>query len=309
MKQMAIIGMILLVFLMLFNCEKKAELLAPQDQETKIELALTGLNNLGSNAQYNLWATYDSSKVEIARLIGQFTTDDQGVLSQNVFDVNLGIIQRTNTLVISIEEADSIPPEPSVYRIIAAKLKANAGSFSVGDDYLLAFDVTQANGFYQISKPQGSDSVKGIWFMKGETDTTKEAGLELPEAPVRWSYKAYVIIGSDSFSTGIFTKPGIADGQNIYGDPNQPMTTYPFPGENFQVDPQTGNNLNIDLRGAEVVVEIIPPVPTSAKKPFRLIMFKGTIPANAAVNTTYPLMNNSATFPGGTAKVIIKLFE
>lgn len=309
MKQMTIIGMIVSVFLLLFNCEKKAELLSPPDQETKLELALSGLNNLGTNAQYNLWAIYDSSKVEIAKLLGQFTTDNQGMLSKSVFDVHLGIIQRTNTLIISIEEADSIPPVPSVYRILAAKLKANNGSFSIGDDYLLAFDITQASGYYQILKPQGSDSVKGIWFMKGETDTTKEAGLQLPEAPLRWSYKAYVIVGGDSFSIGVFTKPGIADGQNIYGDPNQPMTTYPFPGENFQIDPQTGNSLNIDLRGAEVVVEIIPPVPNYAKAPFSLIMFKGTIPVNAAVNTTYQLTNNSATFPNGTASVIIKLFE
>jgi hypothetical protein len=309
MKQIVIIWILLFIFTLQFSCEKKAELLAPHDQETKLELMLTGLGNLGSNAQYTLWAVYDSSSVEITALLGHFTTDNQGVLSQNVFEVNLGIMQRANTLVISIEEADTIPSAASVYRIIAAKLKANNGTFSIGDEYLVDFDVTQANGFYQIMKPQGSDSVKGIWFMSGETDTTREAGLELPEAPTRWTYEAYVIVGGDSFPTGIFTNPAVADGHDDYGDPNQPMPTYPFPGENFQIDPETGNNLNLDLRGAEVLVKIMPPIPAYAHKPFTLEIFKGTIPNDADINTTYQLTNNGNTFPSGTAILIIKLFE
>jgi hypothetical protein len=252
---------------------------------------------------------YDSSKVEITELLGQFTTDNQGVLSQTVFEVNLGVIQKTSTLLLSIEEADSVPPVASIYRILAAQLKANDGNFSVGDDYLLDFEITQANGYFQILAPQGSDSMKGIWFMSGETDTTKQAGLELPEAPSHWSYQPLVIAGGDTFPTGVFTNPAAADGDNQYSDPNQPMPTFPFPGENFQIDPETGNSLNLDLRGAEILVNIIPPVPTYSQQPFNLTIFKGTVPSDPTMNSTYQLTNNSNTFPGGTATVIIKLFE
>ena len=67
--------------------------------------------------------------------------------------------------------------------------------------------------------------------------------------------------------------------------------------------------LNIDLRGAEVIIKIIPPIPDFSEKPFELIMFRGAIPTNATENTIYHLNNNSEDFPGGNADLIIKMFE
>jgi hypothetical protein len=304
MKNITFFLISLVIFLYLSTCGERTKVLNPQDQETKIRIDLTGFGTLGTAAQYNMWAVYDSANVEVMKYLCDFIVDDQGTLSQTVFNINLGIIQKATTLVISIEQADSIPAEASVYRIIAAKLVANSGEFSVGDDYLLKFDLGQALASYQILKTVGSEAVRGIWFMTG--DTTKEAGIVLPDAPSRWKYESFAIVSGDTLSMGTFGSPGKPDSHNDYGNG---LPIYPFPGENFLKDPSTGNDLNVDLRGEEIFIKITPPYPSYAQEPFELVIFKGTIPTDAIENTTYQLNNNSDTFPGGTIKVIIKIFE
>ncbi|MEJ2634078.1 MAG: hypothetical protein P8184_02150 [Calditrichia bacterium] len=238
-------------------------------------------------------------------MICDFTVDDQGNISNDLFDVKLGLIQQTNTLVISVEEKDSLPSEASNYRIIAAKLRANVGNFSVGDDYLLGKDLSTVTAHYQVVKAEGSDAVRGIWFMVG--DTLKEAGMDLPDISISgWRYESFAVVNSDTFSMGTFSSPAGPDRRNDYGDGLQ---EYPFPGENFLTDPATGQDLNLDLRGAEIIVKIIPPFPGYSNKIFNLEIFKGTVPNDAAENTDYQLENNNATFPGGTAKLIVKLYE
>ncbi len=310
MKKISIFLVFLFILVCLNSCDKKTKVLAPQNQLTQIDLSITGLDNLGSDADYALWSEYGPSTAQETDFIGRFTVDNQGAPSQSLFNVPLGVIQKTVNLVISIENADSTLDSASVYQVIASKLKANSGTFSIGTEYLLNFDASQALGQYQVLTAPGTDSIQGIWFMTGFTDTTRAAGLELPDALPRWRYEAYVIVNGDSFPTGYFTKASAADAQNIYGstDPAKLIPTFAFPGENIQVD-TSGAALNIDLRGAEVVVNILPPVPPFSMQPFKLTMFKGTIPTNAQPDNIYQLNNTSDTFPGGKAEVIIKLFE
>jgi hypothetical protein len=304
MKKMIVIIFIFLYLSLQSGCGKKTEILAPDQQVTRIQFNLSGVKDPGANAVYYMWAAYDSAKVPLTKFIGDFRIDNQGNSSPSIFDVKLGIIQKATTLVTSIEHVDSLPQEASNSKVLAANLVANHANFSIGDEYLLDFNEASATGSYQVIQARESDSVKGIWFMTG--DTLKEAGLDLPEAAPGWRYEGYVVVNGDSFPTGFFYNPGTADRESKYG---LNLPTFPFPGENFEIDPVDSTNLNIDLRGAEVIIKIIPPVPDFAEKPYELIMFLGTVPMDASENNNYQLINNSEGFPSGNAELIITMFE
>lgn len=304
MKKILFCAFIFLYVSLQSGCGKKTEILAPDQQVTRIQFNLSGVEDPGSSAKYSMWGAYDSANVSLTKFIGDFGLDNQGNPNPGIFNVKLGVIQKTTTLVISIEHVDSLPQEASNSKVLAAKLVANNATFSIGDEYLMDFNESTATGVYQVIQASGSDSVKGIWFMTG--DTMKEAGLELPKVISGWKYEGYVILNGDSLPTGYFGNPGAADAENKYGL-NLPV--FPFPGENFEIDPVDSTNLNIDLRGAEVIIKIIPPLPDFSEQPFELIMFQGTIPMDASENTIYQLNNNSESFPGGNAELIIKMFE
>lgn len=311
MKKLSLFLLPLLTLLLLYGCEKKSKILAPQDQISRVDISLSNFLNVGDTADYALWAVYGPATDEQTDSIGRFTVNDQGVPSQTQFDTPLGTLQQAVNLVISIEHADSTIDSASVYRILAAKLRANNAIFSLGTEYLFNFEFSMATAQYQVFAEPGTDSIKGIWFMTGFTDTTQEAGFDLPDAPARWRYEAFVGVNNRSFSTGYFIKSNGPDQSNIYGstDSTKKMLTFPFPGENIQVD-TSGVPLNIDLRGAEVVVLIHPPVPPFSGPPFPPVnVFRGTIPTDAQQGHIYQLDNTSETFPGGSAEVEVKLFE
>jgi hypothetical protein len=312
MKKISFILLPLLTLLLLYGCEKKSKILAPQDQISRVDISLSNFLNVGDTADYALWAAYGPTTDEQTDSIGRFTVDDQGIPSQSSFDVALGTIQQAVNLIISIENADSSIDSASVYRIMAAKLRANNATFSLGTEYLFNFDFSMATAQYQVFAEPGTDSIKGIWFMTGFTDTTHEAGFNLPAVPTsRWKYDVFISVNGQSYSTGFFTNPNIADQSNIYADTSKTklMPTFSFPGENFQVD-TSGVPLNIDLRGAQVIVLIHPPVPPFSGSPFPpLEIFRGTIPADAQPENIYQLDNTSETLPGGSAEVEVKLFE
>ena len=301
---MLIFPFIVLFFMLYSDCGKKTEILSPDQQVTRLQFSLDGVNDPGSDAKYSMWAAYDSAKVPLTKFIGDFTIDGQGNATPNAFDVKLGTVQKTTTFVTSVEHADSTPQEASTYKILAAKLVANSGTFAVGDEYLLDFDESMATGSYQVIQANGSDSVKGIWFMIG--DTAKEAGLGLPEAAAGWTYAGYVRINGSTYSTGDFYNPAAPDAGNPY---NLSLPTFPFPGENYEINPADSTKLNLDLRGAQVMIKITPPLPSFAETPYDLIMFEGTIPLDATENVIYQLDNTSESFPHGNAQLIIKMFE
>ncbi|NOX90015.1 MAG: hypothetical protein GXO77_13425 [Calditrichaeota bacterium] len=300
---------LVIIGLMSISCER-SDLLSPEEQVTSLKISLSGLNNPAPNARYVLWAVYDSAKIELYSEIDSFKVDGDGQLINMDYDINLGVLQKMHTLLVSMETEDTIP-QPSDYKVLAAKVKANLGTFSVGDDYLLKFDVANAKGIYRLIKAENSDKITGIWFVKG--DSVLKPGLDLPKAKGLWKYSAYIVKDGKRYDMGDFVSADGADGSDLYGAPS-----FAFPGENFLKDPESGGNLDLDLRGAEVYVEIIPPTlrydaDGDGKKesypPFELIMFKGQIPQDAQADTEYELTNNSATFPGGSMEININLFK
>ncbi len=302
---------LLVILIMAFACDEN-DLLSPEEQQSSMTISLYGLQTPAPNARYVLWAVYDSSKIDVYTQIDSFKVDANGTLNKK-YDMNLGLLQKMHTLLITMETKDTVKT-PSSYWVLAAKIKANMATFSVADDYLLKFDMAAATDTFRVEKAENADRIVGIWFVKG--DSILEAGIQLPDIPASlplWKYTSYIVKDGKRYDMGNFTSPAKPDDSNLYGDPS-----YPFPGENFLKDPNTGSNLDLDLRGAEVYVEILPPTikydadgdgNKESYPPFQLIMFKGQIPQDAQPGVAYTLENNSATFPGGSVEIDINLFK
>ena len=309
---------LLIILILIFAC-KKNDLLSPEEQQSLLKVNLQGLQAPAPNARYVLWAVYDSAKIELYTQIDSFEVNGDGQLIDMEYNLNMGVLQKMHTLLITQETEDSLT-KPSLYSVLAAKIKANQATFSVGDDFLLKFDLAAATDTFQVVKAENSDKIVGIWFVKG--DSVFEPGLQLPDINALsqksdytklWKYSSYIVKDGKRYDMGTFTNPEKPDDANIYGD-----ASFDYPGENFLKDPDTGANLDMDIRGAEVYVEIIPPTikydaDGDGKKeeypPFKLIMFKGQIPQDAKPGVEYSLMNNSDTFPGGTVEININLFK
>lgn len=303
------IAALMIILIVVFACQKN-DLLSPEEQQSLLKVNLHGLQTPAPNARYVLWAVYDSAKIELYAQIDSFEVNGDGQLIDMEYNLNMGVLQKMHTLLITMETEDSIP-QPSAYQVMAAKIKANKATFSIGDDYLLKFDVAAATDTFQVVKAENSDKIVGIWFVKG--DSIFEPGIQLPEAKGLWKYSSYIVKDGKRYDMGTFTSPEKPDDSNLYGDPS-----FAYPGENFLKDPETGGNLDLDIRGAEVYVEIIPPTikydaDGDGKKeeypPFKLIMFKGQVPQDAQPGVEYALQNNSDTFPGGTVEININLFK
>jgi len=334
---------ILAVFLLLafFGC-KENKILSPDQRITEVQINMQGLQNLGADFWYEAWIIYEQNNSKVYKSIGVFTVDDNGVLSQTVFDVNLGYLQLAKGVLISIEQ-DSIPgmyfrtkvipPDsstidtikaPSSDRILAATIAANDGNFLVDDPFMLKFDFSAASGTYLLATPTDStnaDPKRGLWFVNkdttvsnidstgthGDTTISYVQGLNLPVVPSNWHYEGWVKYNGTVLPTGNFTDPGAADDSLFYGDSTG--KALPFPGDDFLVPDTVTTQLPPDLSGLEIGINLVPPYPPKANPPFLLVPLKATIPANAQADKVYRLENNTVNFPQGQLKLKIDIYE
>ena len=332
---MKTIFLIMLITSLSFVGCKEDELLSSGAQESKISIELKGLEDLGSTHWYEAWVKYDSAAIEITKTIHVFTSDGGDI--RFTVDVPLGILQKGKAVIITIED-DDVPGArfirnaqgdiidtvyaPSDYRILAAKIVANNGSFSLGDDFLLKHDFDNATMSFVLDTPTdgvGNNPKSGLWFINYEIteitdttgavigyDTTLVAGLDLPDLPDGWTYEGWVMFNQDSVSTGKFISAEGADDGNPYSGP---QAAYPFPGEDFLTNAPSGITFPTDLSGKEVLVTLVPPYPEESKPPYKTTVFKGVVPSDASPKTVYTIGSNSESFPGGSLSIQINIYE
>lgn len=334
-----LLGFALIVIL---GCEKKT-ILDPSDQKSYIRLEIDGLRNLGSDAWYEAWIMWTEGEGDNLRnkysSIG-LLNEKAPLQFEKSKNVNLGYLQRMLHLLITVEEdtvsgfrivtnnnvADTLAG-PSVYKIIAAKVIANNGTFNIGNELILDFNFDDAYGKYFLDTPTDTLNLNlksGIWFADLDTtieeikdtlgnviglDTiiTKQNGLNLPELPDGWLYESWIILNGDSLSMGDFSNPAGADNSLNYGAGLS--GGFPFPGEDFFTNAPAGLNFPTDLSGSDVFVSIKPNHPAGSNVPFVLVPFVGTIPGNAEAQKVYSLLNNVSSFPQGTMKITVSLYE
>ena len=313
-------------------------LLSSEKQISGIDINIKGMNALGDSAWYEGWLTWleKSAAGEIKKTLSvgllDMNTAGELVLSKKI---NTGYLQGGLTLLITIEE-DTVhgfqvtPTDtlegPGEYHIIATTITANYSIFSVGDPILLNFNFYDVDGIYILDTPTalGQNPESGLWFVNQDTtiedilDTAGTVvgkdtiisllpGLNLPDLPTNWTYEGWVIMDSDTLSTGKFTSAVGADQSSIYSSDQGPG--YAYPGEDFFNNAPPGLTFPTDLSGRQFFITVEPNYPPCSNKPYTLIPFITTIPNDAKPKMNYHMDKNTESFPGGELVLEIIIYE
>ena len=283
-----VLAFVLSVFLFT-SCDKDDGI----DTNTNFDVTISGLENLGSGYAYEGWLIVNGAPVTT----GTFTVDDNGVLSQERFNVLTTDLTLASTFVLTIEPSPDNDPTPSDVHILAGDFSGNNANLSISHGAALNNDFTSAVGTYILATPtngMSNDENSGIWFLD-LAGGSPSVGLDLPALPAGWAYEGWAVIAGTPVSTGTFTSGTGADAAAPFsGSMGGPA----YPGEDFIMNAPSGLSFPTDLAGGTAVISI-EPVPDNSAAPFLLKPLVGPIPANAVDHTNYP-MNQNLSFPTGT---------
>ena len=338
---------LLLIILFIFSACEQDQIISVSDQVSRLDIELHGFQSQSDSAWYEAWLTWikktdkgDSLKTLSMGLLHQH---EDGSLTGSR-DLNLGILQGAQTVLITME-TDSVPgyiiterdnqgqtgldsvEGPGPYKLIAAKVEANGGTFTLGSEEVLDFDLDKISGMYILdtpTDPDRSDPTSGIWFVRLDTtNTTKPssvqtptdtivsmlAGLNLPVLPADWYYEGWVEINGIAVSTGMFTKVNTNDNDSRYAA--EQGSAFTFPGEDFFTNAPVGLTFPTDLSGCKTYISLMSDYPAGSENPFNqpLVLLEAQIPATARGRTVYEFQNMTGTLPGGEVKISIKLYD
>ena len=264
-----------------------------EDPTTKdLTLNISGLENLGFDFVYEGWIMVDGSP----KTTGRFTVDENGVLSQTSFTLDIADVNSATTFILTIEPAVGDDPSPSAVHILAGDFSGNSGQLTIGHGAALGNNFANSSGSYILATPTDgamNNENSGIWFLDLSSGSPS-VGLSLPTLPAGWKYEGWAVSGGP-ISTGKFTSLTTVDEFDGFSGT---MGGPPFPGEDFLVNAPSGFTFPIDLAGGKAVISIEPD-PDNSPNPFLLKPLVGDIPANALDHTTYDLGQN-LNFPTGT---------
>ena len=276
----------LMIFL-LFSFSAKSQTLT---------LDINGLQDLGSDFQYEGWIIVNSAPVST----GTFTVDGGGQLSQTVFNVDQSDLVNAAAFVLTIEPVPDPDPAPSSTHLMGGNFVDYDASLSVSHPAAFGNDFSNIDGNYILATPTNgpmTNELSGLWFLD-LTSGSPMQGLTLPTLPAGWKYEGWAVIDGMPVTTGKFTQLDMADESAPYSG-NEPGP--PFPGEDFLNNAPPGLTFPTDLSGMTAVISIEPD-PDNSTSPFLLKPLVGSIPVAAMDHTTY-MMNSNVTnsFPTGTA--------
>lgn len=278
-----------LVTAVLFSaCEKDES----TDQMANFDLNISGLEDLGSTAQYEGWIIVDGAP----KTTGVFSVDENGDLSSRSFSVLESDLRDASTFVLTIEPSPDNDPAPSSVHILAGDFNGDAAALTIAHDAALATDLSSSEGNYILATPtdaEDDNEASGIWFLNNSSGAPA-AGMILDALPEGWVYEGWVVIDGVPVTTGKFTSITGADDAAPYSGPNQGP---PFPGEDFLSNAPSGLSFPTDVTGMTAVISI-EPVPDNSAAPFVLKPLIGAIPANAAVHSVYTMDQNLAVPTG-----------
>jgi len=255
-------------------------------------LNISGLENLGSDFVYEGWIIINSSPIST----GRFSVDDNGVLSETSFTLDIDELAAATTFVLTIEPVVGDNPSPSAVHILAGDFSGNSGELTIGHGAALGNDFTTSSGSYILATPTDgamTNENSGIWFLDLSSGSPS-VGLSLPTLPEGWKYEGWAVSGSPLTSGKFISVTGIDDFNGF----SSTMSGPPFPGEDYLVNAPTGFTFPLDLAGGKAVISIEPD-PDNSPLPFLLKPLVADIPVNAVDHITYSLGQN-LNFPRGT---------
>ena len=259
-----------------------------------LELNITGLEDLGSDYNYEGWIIVDGSPIST----GIFTVDASGNLSSTTFEVLANDLESATAFVVSIEPIPDNDPAPSSVKILGGDFNGNSTTLTTNHGAALATDFSAATGAYILATPtngEDSDELSGVWWL--DPSAGPGATLTLPTLPSGWNYEGWAVINGTPVSTGTFTSASGADDADTFSG-TEPGP--PYPGEDFLVNAPSGLVFPTDLTGTTIVISV-EPSPDNSAAPFLLKPLVGNVPSAAADHTLYNMDNNAGnTNPSGT---------
>ncbi len=261
-----------------------------------LSLNIDGLEDLGPDFVYEGWIIVNAAPVST----GRFTVNGNGQLSQTSFVMDIDMLAAATTFVLTIEPVVGDAPGPTDVHILGGDFAGNSSQLSISHGAALGNDFMDASGNYILATPTNggdTDEFSGIWFLDLSAGAPPTAGLNLPTLPAGWIYEGWVVTGGQPVTSGKFLSvTGVDEFDDFSGDMDGPA----FPGEDYLVNPPAGLDFPTDLRGGKAVISI-EPEPDNSPNPFLLKPLVGDIPADAMDHVTYPIGQNLASFPTGSA--------
>ena len=264
------------------------------DDPVSLNLNISGLEDLGSSAQYEGWIMVNGTPIST----GTFSVDANGMLSRTSFPLDEGTLNGATAFILTIEPNPDSDPNPSDIHILAGDFSGSAANLSVGHSAALGNDFESASGAYVLATPTDGtmdDEESGVWFVD---PAGPSATLSIPTLPAGWVYEGWAVINGVPVSTGTFLT---ASGEDMSAPYSGMSAGPPFPGEDFLTNAPSGLTFPTDLRGGMVVLSV-EPSPDNSPAPFTLKPLVGMIDQAAEVHTVLGMNNNAlATNPTGMA--------
>jgi len=264
MKIKAIFYLTLISFSSLFiACENEDEMDDNNTSATMLKLNIDGLEDVGSDYQYENWIIVDGAPVSA----GLFTVNANGELSQTSFEVDQNQLNRTSAYVLTIEPNPDPDPAPSSVHILGGDFDGSSAPATVSHPAAIGHDFTNSIGQYILATPTDggitTDENSGVWFFD---PMASAATLDLPDLPAGWIYEGWAVINGQPVSTGTFSAVDQADNAAPFsGSVDGP----PYPGEDFLENAPSGLTFPTDLSNSNIVISI-EPVPDNSPAPFTL---------------------------------------
>ncbi len=261
----------------------------------KVNLNITGLEDLGANFRYEGWLIVGGTPVTT----GIFSVNATGVLSKTTFDIDKTQLAAATDFVLTIEPYPDADPAPTATHILAGSFTSNTANITIADSKALGTNFSTALGKYILATPTdgaANNEKSGLWFIDLGTGTPMK-GLTLPTLPAGWVYEGWAVIGGKAVTSGRFTSTTMADMSAPFS--GTVAAGPPFPGEDYLMNAPAGFTFPTDLSGGVAVISV-EPQPDNSPAPFTLKPLVGNIPAAAADHVTYAMGLNTGALPSGT---------
>jgi len=266
---------------------------------SQIELNISNLKPLADTLVYAGWITTNSDS---SFRIFESNVNQSGVITVSTTN-EFGGLQKAQQFKVTVEKAgipDSLATPGSTV-ILSGRFTLGAAQLKTGD----GVNFSSSSGAYTITTPTDTldNNLSGVWFT-GLSDGSV-AGLNLPVLHEGWTYEGWVVLNNDTLSTGKFTDPEAADDFSGYSGS---APGFPFPGEDFLVNPPAGLTFPVDLSNAKVMVTL-EFISNNLTPPFLFTIFEGTVPAGVQGNSTHAFQRLDAQVPSGVVSIEVDLVE
>lgn len=283
------------------SCSNDDDNTTPTVETADLTLNLSGLEDLGPDFAYEGWILVNGAPEST----GTFTVDSNGMLSENTFAVEAGMLNAATKFILTVEPSPDGDSAPSDQKLIAGDFNGNSASVSTSTAPAVG-DFSSAAGTFFLRTPtdeppgtgnNGNDQY-GVWF--GLPGMPPSANLTLPVLPQGWTYEGWVVGDAGPLSTGTFTSLDEMDDNagTTSSFSGTEQLGPPLPGEDFFNNAPAGETFPLDVRGRNVVISI-EPVPDNSAAPFVLKPL-AAIAGNETAPDFHNFNLNLGSFPTGT---------